>query len=555
MIRQAMTVPAGAVLQCNVCIVGGGPAGIAIGHELMGSSKKVILLESGGWKEHAEARDFLRGFVWPVGSHEPLEENRRRQFGGCSVAWGGRCIPLDPIDFERRPWVPFSGWPLAAKDLSVYFARATELCEAGRPIYDAGEAFPDRQREMIAGLDGPDVISSALERWGPPTNFAKRYGPHLDKAVNITVFLNATVVHFQLDQEGRKVCKVSVAVNDFHRFSICAQHFVLACGGLENARLLLASNDVIPAGIGNELDKVGRFYMSHITGIHSWAKLRDATQGFIYDFERDEGVYVRRRFWITGEAQQRERIGNAMACFLSPYFDQSIHNNAISSVIYLAKFARSLNRIPVFSRMDHVFQNWNALIKHLKIIMTGVPSFAPQVAEVIRQRYLSKRRLPILLPRKEDLNNRFELYYQAEHAPNPESRLVLHSEQDALRVRRLEVRVSFTDLDVQTVLQTHRLIKDQLRNTRTGELVYEEEALVEAVRGELRKFHSAAHHIGTTRITCNPVEGVVDENCRVHGTENLFVAGCSVFPSSGHANPTLTLIALALRLAGHLKGL
>jgi choline dehydrogenase-like flavoprotein len=555
MIEKAMTVPAGTVQQCDFCIVGGGPAGIAIGNELAGSSKKVFLLESGGWRENGESRDLLRGYVWPVGSHEPPEESRRRQFGGASVAWGGRCVRLDPIDFERRPWVPYSGWPIAEKDLSMYLARANELCEAGRPIYDAAQAFPDRQYEMIANFDDADVVSSALERWGPPTNFAKRYGPLLNNAANVVVLLHATVVHLQLDQASRKVSMVNVAVNDSHRFSIRTKHIVLACGGLENARLLLASNDVVLSGIGNESDKVGRFYMSHLTGINSWATLCDPTQGFVYDLERDGDVYVRRRFWITEQAQRREGIGNAIAYFSSPYSSLSMYDNALSSVLYLAKFARSLKRIPAFNRIDHIHQNRSALLTHLKIVSSKVRSLAPQIIQVVKQRYFVKRRLPILLPRKEDLNNRFELYYQTEHAPNPESRVVLHSDRDSLGMPRLEVRISFTDLDVKTVLQLHRLIKERLRQSATGELLYKEDALEEAVRCHLRSFHSAAHHIGTTRMSSDPIDGVVDKNCRVHGTENVFIAGCSVFPTSGHANPTLPLIALAFRLADHLKAL
>ena len=553
MIRSATDYLAGTVLDCDVCVIGGGPAGIAIGHELAGSSKSVILLESGGWKETPESQDSLRGFVWPSESHEPLEENRRRQFGGSSVAWGGRCVPLNQVDFENRSWIPFSGWPIRAEDLRLYLGSATKLCEAGRPIYDAREAFPDRQHEMIVGFDGPDVISSALERWGPPTNFAKRYRMLLEKARNITVLLNATATRLQLDQASGKVSEVNVAVTDSHRFSIRAQHVVLACGGLENARLLLASNNVARSGIGNGSDKVGRFYMSHTGGIHAWASLHDSTRGFIYEFERDSSAYVRRRFWVTAEAQRREEIGNAIACFLGPYLDQPMQDNPLSSATYLAKFALNLRRNSGRGRMERVRQNREALLRHIKVVVGGGLTFAPQIADIVRQRYFSNRRLPILLPRRVDLNNRFELFYQTEHVPNPSSRIVLRSERDALGVPRIEARISFTDLDVRTVVQTHRLIKEQLRRTGTGELHYEDAALEEAVRAQLRKFNSAAHHIGTTRMSGKAIDGVVDRNCRVYGTENLFVAGCSVFPTSGHANPTLTLVALAVRLAEHLK--
>jgi choline dehydrogenase-like flavoprotein len=554
MISDAITVPADTVLECDICIIGGGPAGISITREMIRSSKKIIQLESGGRKESSWSRDLLRGFISPSGSHEPLEENRRRQYGGASVAWGGRCVPLDPIDFEHRPWIPFSGWPLAVKDLMPYLTRATELCEAGRPTYDAIEGHFG-QREMIAGFDSSAVISSALERWSPPTNFAEHYRPDIDRAPNVTVLLNATVVHLQLDQANGNVTDASVKTRESRSFQVRARHVVLACGGLENARLLLVSNDVARAGIGNNFDKVGRFYMSHLSGIHSWATVRDWKQGLIYNFERDGDVYVRRRFWITAETQRRERIGNAIACFSSPYVHESIFENALLSATYLAKFARGVTRSRTRHRIEEIRQNRKLLLHHIRVILTHAPSLVPQLAEVVRQRYFSKRRLPILLPRKEDLRGRYELYYQTEHSPNPQSRVILNSERDALGMPRLEARITFSDLDIRTVVQSHKLIKNQLRQTATGDLYYEEAELEEAIRHQLRNFNSAAHHIGTTRMSLDPIDGVVDRNCRVHGTENLFVVGSSVFPTSGHANPTLTIVALALRLAEHLKTL
>ena len=216
MLEDAKFIPPNIILECDVCVLGAGPAGITIGHELVGTSRSVILLAGGGTRETEEWRALNRGFSWPPGSHEPLERNRRRQFGGASAVWGGRCVPLDPIDFEERSWVPFSGWPLTSADLASYIIRATKLCEAGEAIYNASSLFLDRQSEIIAGFDGPDVFSWPLERWGPPTHFAKRYGPALRKALNVRVLLNASGVHLQLEirqqdlpRRSRLLCNAS----------------------------------------------------------------------------------------------------------------------------------------------------------------------------------------------------------------------------------------------------------------------------------------------------------------------------------------------------------
>lgn len=387
---------------------------------------------------------------------------------------------------------------------------------------------------------------------GPPTNFARRYGPQLERSKNVGVLLNGTATSLRLDPATRRIESVDIAVNAGHRFTIRARTVVLACGGIENARMLLASNDIMAAGIGNEFDNVGRYYMSHLSGMHAWAELTDGGKSLIFDFEKHAGTYVRRRLWVTPQAQQRERIGNSIATFLTPFTDDDAQGAALSSAIFLAKFGIGFARQ---RRLSHITEHKALLFEHTSRVVRNAPKLVPQVAEAVRQRYFSGRRLPILLPRKEDLNNRFGLCYQTEHAPNAESRVVLHIDRDALGVPRAELRVAFSEIDIRTVVATHALIRKQLRQTGTGDLIYNEESLQDEVRGGLRRFDSAAHHIGTTRMSSNPRDGVVDSDCRVHGTENLFVAGSSVFPTSGHANPTLMIVALAHRLADHLKSL
>lgn len=554
MISSATEVPTGSEVSCDICIIGGGPAGITLAREFMGTSLRTILLESGGRKETEQSRELLRGYVQPPGSHEPLEESRRRQFGGTSVAWGGRCVPLDEIDFEQRPWIPHSGWPIAASVVSAYLPRAITLCEAGPAVFDAAEAFPEAQLEMILGFDGSDVTTSRLERWGPPTNFAARYEKSLKQADGTIVLLNATALHLGFDASSRRVQTVEVATTAQHRFKVRAGTVVLACGGLENARLLMASDDVVHPGIGNERDNVGRFYMAHPEGAFSFVQLRDPHNGLIYDFERHAGVYVRRRFWLSAEVQRREQIGNGIASLFRPYSPESLRTNGLTSAIYLAKFLLHAKTLRGSDLREYFHRQRRTVVRHLRVVAWQAPSLVPHLWEVAQQRLLSGRRLPMLLPRKRSLGNRFDLSFQTEHTPNRDSRVVLHSARDALGVRRLEARIAFGDLDRRTILKMHRLIADQFSRTETGMLVHDD-TLEELINDRLRRVNSVGHHMGTTRMSSMATEGVVDVNCRVHGTENLYVAGSSVFPTSGHANPTLTIVALALRLADYLRAL
>ncbi len=553
MIEDARKIPAGKILTCDLCIIGGGPAGITLARDLSGTSARIIQLEAGDRKETARARDLYRGFAEPKDSHEPLEENRRRQWGGATSAWGGRCIPFDPVDFEKRPWVPRSGWPITKAQLDPYYARALTLCEAGEYKFTAEAALPDTQREMIAGFDGHDVVSNPLERWGPPTHFGKKYARDLQLAPNLTVLLNANCLHLQLSANGAQLERARVASFERNEFFVRARYFVLACGGLENARLLLASNDVAKSGIGNHADKLGRHYMSHLFGAIATAKLRDNSHGFIFDLERDrEQVYCRRRFWITPAAQQENQMLNVIAFFFRPPLSRAVHRNALFSSAYLAKFFLTTFKRNNPARAAAIIrENRPALAAHSKIVLADAPRLVPQIAHIVKNRYFAKRRLPFVLPPKS--HNHYCLFYQSEHAPNPDSRVVLHTERDFFGMPRLLVKIAFTELDVQTVLRAHRLIRNQFSTSHTGELFYDETVLRQDIKHETEHFNSAAHQLGTTRMSASPTEGVVDADCRVHHVQNLFIAGASVFPTSGHANPTLTLVALAVRLADHLK--
>lgn len=554
MIDDARGIPTGTRIYADVCIAGGGAAGITLARELANTGMRIVLIVGGGRRERAEDRDLHRGSIGAGTSHEPLEENRRRCWGGATTVWGGRCIPLDAMDFEYRAHVPHSGWPINYSEMFPFYERANEICEAGDFLYDMPTALPGRQREMIRGFDGTDVVTTRLERWSPPTDFGRRYGRELQNAREVRVLMHAHAINIRIDPTTReRVTQLDVATKPGASFGVLAQNYVLACGGLENPRLLLASKDVEPRGIGNRHGNVGRFYMSHFVGAIAAVELRDARDGFVYDFERDAaGVYCRRRMWITPEAQRRVEMGNAIAFFHRPGIEDVGHRNGLFSATYLAKaYSSTFRRQGVRQALETLRVDREARGEHWSIVRRDLHHVLPQAARLVQQRWLSKRRLPIILG--EPSGNRFELRYSTEHIPNPDSRVQLQPGRDAFGMPRLTAHVAFSRLDFDTIAKFHDLVAHRLEESGVGRLKYDQQDVRAQIVSQVGHFNSNAHHLGTTRMATSPDDGVVDRDSRVHGLANLYVTGGSVFPTSGHANPTLTIVALAVRLADHFR--
>ncbi|HUP74233.1 MAG TPA: GMC family oxidoreductase [Acidimicrobiales bacterium] len=554
MIEDATQLPVSALLEGDVCIIGGGAAGITLALELIPSDLKVILLTGGAEKETSADRDLYRGHATPTDSHEPLEENRRRVFGGTTTAWGGRCVPYDAVDFAERPWLYESGWPIGIQTIAPYLDRANQLCEAGACTYDARD-LDGAPPEMITGFDDEILTSTRLERWSPPTKFSAKYRPALAAATNVSVLLNAHALELTTTDDGSAIAAIRAASAPGREFTVRCHRYVVACGGLENARLLLVSNAKNHAGVGNEHDNVGRYYMSHLFGTHAYAEIEIDSEHFRYDFERDpEGVYYRRRFWLSEAAQAERRVGNAIAYFSRPPSDgdHAIHQDPLFSATYLGRYyIRVFNRYGLIGACREIRRDKASLRRHWRTLIVGAPRFTPTALRLIRARFLGDRRLPMVLAPKS--SRRHYLYYQTEHLPDRESRLVLHADRDAFAMPRLDARVRFGQRDIDTVLALHRAVGRRFVELGAGRLIYREEELEAEVRAGIASFNSNAHHLGTTRMSDDPRRGVVDANCKVHSVDNVYVAGSSVFATSSHANPTLLLVALAIRLAEHLR--
>ena len=551
MIVTKNTLEPGQNLTADLCIVGGGPAAISMALRLASSGQQIIVVAGGGWTETVANQDLYRGVVAPGSAHEPLEENRRRQFGGASAVWGGRCIPFDPLDFQPRPWVPDSGWPITYDTLLPYYHKAAELCRIGAFDFHAQTAFPDARGEIIAGLDSDEIVSYPMERWSTPVNFATTYRSELEQSTTIRVLLDAHALTLDMTDTVDRISSVMVSMEG-KTFSISADQFVLAAGGIENPRLLLASpNRFFPSGLGNQHDNVGRYYMAHLDGTYAALDPADRVT-LLTDFERDAtGVYCRRRWWIPEPVQRANELLNIIF-FLFHADSQTGHRDVLFSARYVAKSLLTVMKTTsVRGAIGKLRELAPGLREHTVNIVRNGFSQIPELVQLGLKR-LSKRRLPFILPSKK--SPYWGLYFQAEQRPNRESRVYLSaSEKDAFGMPRAEVDIRFTDEDLNSVVLAHRLFMDNFRQKRAGEALYSEEGLRAYLQKQMSEFNTSAHHIGTTRMSDNPGTGVVDRDAKVHGLANLYIAGSSVFPTGGHANPTLTIVAHTLLLADHLK--
>lgn len=538
MIIEPQELPAGD-LSARIAVVGAGAAGITLALALGRLGHEVILVTGGARAETAANRDLFTGIATPPGSHEPLQWHRCRSFGGGTRVWGGRLVRYDLIDFESRPFVPLGRWPIDASEVFSRYTEAARWCETHDENFTARPSGPGD----VPGTLGDGLIdASTCERWSPPTDFSKRYRDELARTPSIRVLMDCHALEFRLDAAGNRVAEVRCAVRGRPPFAVKADLFLLATGGLENARLLLASRSQRPAGLGNEHDLVGRCYMSHLAGIHGAIRFHGERRPDFYRMAKDRhGEYFRRRFRLSDDAQRKLGLLNIIGFPLRPPAENPAHGDPVLSFVALGRMANHIVRRREF--------DGKSLSGHLANVVRGGPA---GWSSIVRQSLArgGARRLPFMLPSTPSAQDGF--FFQSEQAPNLDSRVVLSDQRDEFGVPRLDVRIRFLEIDSRTVLEFYRILDESLRSSGLGFMEYRPDELEAFVARKLREFDTAAHYLGTTRMASDPREGVVDADLKVHSLPNLYISGGSTFATGGHANPTMTILALTLRLIDHL---
>lgn len=495
----------GAKVDTDVCIIGAGAAGITLARALAKNQTDVLLLESGGFAPDPQTQDLYRGSNAGWAAHfgavanlgkwgDYLQFSRLRYVGGTTNHWEGLCAPLDESDFERREWVDFSGWPFSFSELARHYESAAEVLQLDPDGVASLAKEPPLLTPKIGEMSKQFLRQSSVR-------FLTAYRDELKKSARVMLITGANVTALSADTSGF-VSKADVSSLEGRRFPVKARRFVLACGAVENARLLLHSKGPHAAGLGNQHDLVGRFFAEH--------------------------PHVRLGYLRTSsnlaELKPIPRKRRSKPLYLTP-LDTRPDRPVLRPTFAAQREKRMLNFIASF-RLRSVSKS-----KVVKRVANRHGAFL-DTSGLVRGR----------------AEKFFDVSLICEQAPNPASRVSLTDERDALGMRRVKLDMQMTNLDDRLLSDAGALLARELALKDLGRT-----CLLSETHDDAANISASFHHLGTTRAHSDPKQGVVDANLRVHGLKNLYIGGSSVFPASGASNPTLTIVALAVRLAEHLQ--
>ena len=525
-----------ALPEYDLCVVGTGPAGATVASELAASGLRLCVLESG------RRRPTSRGDALREVESDGLaikEWSRERVLGGASTTWAGLSSPLDPIDLAPRPWAGSPGWPIPrAEILALYeeaaaryrFPRAADFGPGGfGKLRARGDLQPRwgrlEEKVFLACTEPQDFGRECAAAWSAP---------------GVDLLLDATVVRL----EGSPRVSSAIVRTSRGELRVRARAFVLAAGGIENARLLLLSK------LGNEHGQVGLGFMNHPKSYFGIVRLAKPVQALPYFFGSLHAGFAGYAGLRLAEPLQRELgLLNSYARF-EPLFPWS-DDEGVESLVALVKQQRGLLERWKRRRAGEVVElrDWSETGDDSELqnrrrgalgtipLLANVLVHAPSVARYAW--YRSGRRKPRV--------HRVRLRNFLEMSPDPANRVELASARDVNGDPLPLVRHRCGELDRRTLVELHRVLREELRANGIGEL-----------EGDLERAEpwpidqDASHHMGATRMGTDPRSSVVDVDLRLHGAANVWVAGSSVFPTSGCANPTYTIVALSIRLARHL---
>jgi choline dehydrogenase-like flavoprotein len=518
MVLDGRSLTDGHTVEADVCIVGAGAAGITLAREFVGAPFRVCLVEGGGFEGDAETQALYRGEN--VGRpYFSLDAARLRYFGGSTNHWAGWCRPLEAADFEMRDWVPHSGWPLGKAELDPYYERAQPVCELGPYRYDAGfwnGAGPGAPLPL-----GDGRIETIIFQFAPRIGFGHLHGDEITGAPNITTLLHSSLTELISAGDGGTVSAARVRTLAGNEFRVRARIYILALGGIANPQLLLASRSGRPAGLGNPHDLVGRFFMEH--------PHHNRSARF---------VPARRRFVTLPFYEASDRNGTpAMGVLAHP---ESVLRR--ESLLHMnCSFHRTREAEPPGYRSLHYLagrllrgRRPTDLRRHVGNVVRGLDGVASGVYTRARGRQFWD----------------YEISFRYEQQPNRLSRVTITDERDAVGLPRVRLDWRLTDEDLRSIRRSQEIVAAEIGRAGVGRLQLSEE---DGTHPWAEQLIGGSHHMGTTRMAASPRQGVVDPDCRVHDVANVYVAGSSVFPTAGSANPTLTIVALAVRLADHVK--
>ena len=506
-------------IEADVCIVGAGAAGITLARCLGDRAGRILLVESGGMQSSAESQ-LLYSDPQAGLPYLPLAACRLRYFGGSTNHWAGYCRLNQPLDYAPREDLGIPGWPVDVVTLEAYLLQAHRDLGLGPEM-----AFDPAGVARNIGVSPGDLVerhSAALRtpvsRVVANCRFATRFAAALAERRNLLILLNASVVGLELDAAGRRVAGARIRTTNGRQIGVRARRFVICCHAIENARLLLASNETKPEGLGNHHGHVGRYFMEH-PAVVSGILIPSTELPLMYDAAQMLARGLDFNVGLSAERSRHERVLQYFCRFWPVRSSDTVRH--------------------ALGRLADGF--WRPADLQLLTSMGVVAKNIPEAAR------LALERMRVTTP----VRTAYQLEHRIEQAANPDSRVTLSDERDALGSRRACLTWKLTDIDYRTFAVGQDVTVRELSALGFGRFQ------APALTPELidRNVEGRNHHIGTTRMSAAPEGGVVDANCRVHDLDNLYVAGSSIFPSAGDGSPTLLLTAFAMRLADHLTSL
>jgi hypothetical protein len=527
----------------DVCVVGSGPVGMALALEFDRLGREVLVLESGDDAIDAAIGEASRAEIVDARRHARMELAVCRALGGTSWTWGGRCVAYDEVDWLNRDFVADAHWPITHDEIRPWYKLASEYLLCG----DDSFAIP------YPGKLGDGLTLDFVERWSTEPRLMLVHRKALLDSPRIKISLRSTVTGLNLSHDGQAVESLAVSTPAGPR-AVKARRIILATGGVEATRLLLHVQQSYPQLFGGVDGPLGRCYMGHLSGKIAGIQFANPDTIRDLDFKLDDnGAFYRRRLMLTTEAQVQHKVLNTAFWPDNPPFYDPTHRSGVLSAVFLALAIPPVGRrlLPEAIRQMHTGPRPYQLAAHLRNAVLGAPRGAADMARILRDRLVRRPRKPGFLVRNR--GGKYALHYHAEQVPTGASRIRLTHELDAFGVPRASIDLRFTEQDVESVIESHRLLDASLRANGMGRLEYWDPP----DRMRERVWETAAdgyHQVGGVRMGVDPGRSVVDANLKAHGLDNLYVASSAVFASSGQANSTLLAVALAMRLAHRLAG-
>ena len=528
------------VIETEVAIVGGGPAGIALALALGRAGVRTAVIESGGEGQQNWTRNLAAAEHLEPANHAALEAATHRRLGGASWIWGGRCVDFDPADFDEKPVSGPPGWPISYAEAIAEARPAAAFLGIGEPDFDEDFDWLPRDGELRA----------RLERWCGDLRLVRRHAAEIKRSPLVRFYTGLTCTSVMLEPEGRSTVGLCVKSRSGAARNVTARHYVIAAGGIESARLLLTSVEQ-NGGLAGPAAWLGRGYMGHLEGAVADLIL-DGLPEERLDYRRGPDCYTRPRLMLSESALRREGLLNIGFMADNSRLADWRHGSGALSAAALALSTPLIGEILQPGPIREVLLGRRLgpadVAGHLRNIVADAPKTAAFMGRVFATRY-RRPAAPGLLARNRARRHR--LSYVAEQSALRESRILLSQTRDALGMPRVRVEKRVSAQDAESVLRAHKILDRELRHSGLGRLeflddpsILHDQILADAADGY--------HQIGTARMSAAPRDGVVDANCRIHGNSNLHVAGSAVFPTSGQANPTYLIICLSLRLARRL---